>query len=352
MSIQPAIAAFPVESAETILPPPRQLESRMAPAEVLIVDDDPEVRARLKVLLEAAGYEVRTAADGIEALESLRAQFCPLLLTDSIMPTMNGHDLCRAIRALPLDGYVYTIMLSIRDSTEDIVAGLSDGADDYISKRANRAEILARLNAGRRIAGLERLLRQRLTETRQLTNIDVHTGAYNQRHVYDALRRELQRSVRYCHSLSVLLCDVRGPAADGESEQHDRVLRLSVARIAAMLRDASDWIARWKDGCLLIVLPETALELAYETARRIQANFASEPLDIETDPNPQPLHIGVASASVPSLKKGVTVDLLLEVAEQCLRNSAVRGKLHIGTRDVIAPATQLVRVQAPSSGQH
>jgi|GEM_PF-675055 len=346
MTTQHSLATTPPTWAETTSPPPRQHEERLAPAEVLIVDDDPAVRSRLEVLLSSAGYQVRTASNGLEAIEALREQFCPLLLTDSIMPTMNGQDLCRAVRAMPLEGYVYTIVLSIRDSTEDVVAGLSDGADDYISKRANRAEILARLNAGRRVAGLERLLRRRLWESRQVTNIDVYTGAYNQRHVRDALRRELQRSVRYGHSLSVLLCDPQGHLTEGEGAPPHRSLRQSVARIASLLRDGSDWIARWKDGRLLVVLPETAIEDAYETARRIEAGFANEPTEPVSKALPQVVFIGVASAGFSSLKQGVTVDQLLQTAERCLHDTVARGKLHVGTRDVIAPSAKVLRLQA------
>jgi diguanylate cyclase (GGDEF)-like protein len=319
----------------------------VAPAEVLVVDDDEQVRERLRWLLESAGYQVRTASDGLEALGELRAQYCPLLLTDSVMPTMSGQDLCRAVRAIPMEGYVYTIMLSIRDSTEDIVAGLSDGADDYISKRAGRAEILARLYAGRRIAGLERLLRQRLSESRQLSNIDAHTGAYNMRHVRDALRRELERSTRYGHSLSVLLCWVQDPDAGELAAPRDHLLRDLVVRISALLRDGSDWIARWRDDQLLIVLPETAAEPALATARLISASLESRPLEVPAGESPCTVAIGMASADVQSLAQGVSVERLLEAAEDCLLESSTGNESGIVARDVVAPTAKILRLRQP-----
>jgi len=136
------------------------VDINLAPAEILIVDDDDTVLERLKFIASSAGYQVRTARNGMDALESLKRRPCPLVLTDLMMPQMNGLDLCQAIRASPFDGYIYTIILSVRDGSKDVVAGLEAGADDYVSKRATKSEMLARLLAGRRVVGLEQALRR------------------------------------------------------------------------------------------------------------------------------------------------------------------------------------------------
>jgi two-component system, sensor histidine kinase and response regulator len=126
---------------------------------VLLADDDAVTRKRLTRLLIKAGYEVDAVADGIAALEKMTHRFYPILVTDWEMPGMDGIELCKAVRSLPLDGYVYTLLLTGRDAKDHVIAGLEAGADDYLVKPVHEPELIARLNAGRRILALEHSLR-------------------------------------------------------------------------------------------------------------------------------------------------------------------------------------------------
>ena len=105
---------------------------------VLIVDDDEDVREHLALVLRASGYAVRTAADGAEALRTMEQGAASIVLSDYIMPNVDGIELCRALRSRQMSGYTYVIMLSVRDGAEDVIQGLNAGADDYVSKRAPR----------------------------------------------------------------------------------------------------------------------------------------------------------------------------------------------------------------------
>src|SRR5258706_9815244 len=96
-------------------------ERQLAPAELLIVDDDEATLERLQLFAEDAGYSVYTARNGREALQLLQQQFCALVLADIIMPEMSGTSLCAAIRSTPFPGYVYTIALSACDDPDDVV---------------------------------------------------------------------------------------------------------------------------------------------------------------------------------------------------------------------------------------
>ncbi len=107
-----------------------------APCRVLIVDDDDLVRARLAALLRVSGFEVEIAASGEEALSIMNKRHCQVLLTDWQMPHMDGLDLCRIARINQKESYVYILMLTVRDSQEDLLAGLAAGADDYVVKGA------------------------------------------------------------------------------------------------------------------------------------------------------------------------------------------------------------------------
>ena len=122
---------------------------------VLIVDDDDLALEALHHLLTCAGYEVVAKADGIEALEKLQAGECRLVVTDWIMPEMDGLELCRQIRKQDFPGYVYVILLTSRDRKEDTLEGLSAGADDFVTKPFEPAELLARIRIGERILTLE-----------------------------------------------------------------------------------------------------------------------------------------------------------------------------------------------------
>ncbi|MEU0545415.1 response regulator transcription factor [Nocardia sp. NPDC005978] len=117
----------------------------MAPATVLVVEDDPNVRSTLDQLLRFEGYRVLLAGDGQEALETLAADRPDLAVVDVVMPRLDGLSLCRALRRrgdrLPI------LVLTARHQVGDRVAGLDAGADDYLAKPFDTEELLARLRA-------------------------------------------------------------------------------------------------------------------------------------------------------------------------------------------------------------
>jgi putative two-component system response regulator len=123
--------------------------------QVLIVDDDPISLELLANVLEKAGYQTSSAADGEEALAKLHAAPVRLVISDWDMPNMNGLDLCRAVRAEDFGGYTYFILLTGRNSSAEIVEGLSAGADDFVAKPFNAAELVVRVRSGERVLALE-----------------------------------------------------------------------------------------------------------------------------------------------------------------------------------------------------
>lgn len=126
-----------------------------ASLKVLVVDDEQISLEIASAAVSTAGYEVVTAANGEDAWRVIRDQNVRLVLSDWQMPGMDGLQLCQKVRSEALPGYVYFILLTGRNSTQDIVAGLSAGADDFLSKPLNLAEIEVRLRAGERVLSLE-----------------------------------------------------------------------------------------------------------------------------------------------------------------------------------------------------
>jgi two-component system, NtrC family, sensor kinase len=125
---------------------------------VLIAEDDPVSRRLLQAHLERWGHEVTAAADGGEAWRRFQAGDYPLVITDWMMPEMDGPELIRRIRACPRPGYVYVILLTALARKEDVVEGMESGANDFVTKPFDREELRVRLRAGERIIELEHSL--------------------------------------------------------------------------------------------------------------------------------------------------------------------------------------------------
>jgi DNA-binding response OmpR family regulator len=132
---------------------------------ILIADDDPVTRLALETLLTRRGWELVTAIDGSEAYDILcRADAPKLAIVDWMMPGLDGPELCRRIRQDPPLAHTYVILLTGRDSREDLVAGLEAGADDYIVKPFHADELRARIHVGIRVLALQERLAERVDE--------------------------------------------------------------------------------------------------------------------------------------------------------------------------------------------
>ena len=121
------------------------LRWRLATVTVLVVDDEQAVRESLRRSLRFNGYEVLTANDGLEAVETVRAENPELLILDIMMPNMDGLEVCRTLRSEGWDRPI--LVLTARDGVSDRVSGLDAGADDYLPKPFALEELLARVRS-------------------------------------------------------------------------------------------------------------------------------------------------------------------------------------------------------------
>jgi two-component system NtrC family sensor kinase len=127
---------------------------------ILIADDDAVSRRLLQSYLQKWGYEVTAAQDGAEAWRLFEAGLFPAVITDWMMPELDGPGLVRRIRSSQRPGYVYAILLTAKSQKEDLVEGMDAGADDFLTKPFDRDELRVRLRAGERIIRLEQNLRE------------------------------------------------------------------------------------------------------------------------------------------------------------------------------------------------
>jgi DNA-binding response OmpR family regulator len=125
---------------------------------VVVAEDDAVARTLIQKTLQRWKYEVFPVTDGEEAWNIIRQHEAPMLITDLIMPKMDGLELCRRIRSSPLPGYTYIIVVTALNEKQDVIKGFEAGADDYLVKPFDTAELRARMRAGERIINLEKAM--------------------------------------------------------------------------------------------------------------------------------------------------------------------------------------------------
>jgi diguanylate cyclase (GGDEF)-like protein len=295
----------------------------------LLAEDDPVTRMLMTRFLKKAGYEVDAVANGSEALDRMTRRYYPMLVTDWEMPEMDGVALCKAVRNMQMDGYVYALLLTARDSKEHIIAGLEAGADDYLIKPVHEPELIARLNAGRRILNLEHSLRVANQRNRILSITDALTGAYNRRYLMEQLPRELERCRRYAFPLSVLMCDIDRFKQINDNRGHaagDDVLQQFAARAQKSIRTNSDWVSRYGGEEFLIVLPETEHEGAMAVAEKIRTLISSSPFATRSGDLVATASFGVASTGPSGPDISLKVDALIRCADECMYRSKQEGR--------------------------
>jgi two-component system, cell cycle response regulator len=296
---------------------------------VLVIESDDSVRERLAALLKKAGYGVFAAGSCEQAQEILGTEHCNIVLTGAQMPGIGGLALCREVRLKDVDQYTYLVLLTERGDKGDILTGFGAGADDCLSRSISDEELLARLEVGRRITRLEHSLRSSNEENRRLAETDSLTGAHNRRFLMKNLPRELERSRRYLHPLSVLSCDLDDFKRINDHFGHevgDQVLQAFVERVSGCLRMSMDWIARSGGDEFLIVLPETTLSGARRVAEKVCQAVATP--NIPTTSGSLSVTVSVGATSLESLQEltETSVIELLRGVDKCLNASKSLGR--------------------------
>lgn len=223
---------------------------------ILIAEDDLISRRLLEKTLKEWGFEAILAENGQEAWEIFQKEEVKFVLADWIMPVMDGVALCRQIRNLESSGYVYFILLTGKDTKEDIVEGLECGADDYLTKPFDREELRVRLRAGERILNLEKELLGKNNELinlnkrlEEISLIDPLTEVGNRRHFHQSIEKVHYDVVRYknnSYQYGLIICDIDNFKLYNDTYGHlegDKILKTIAQAIVISLR-LSDEIFR------------------------------------------------------------------------------------------------------------
>lgn len=296
---------------------------------ILVVEDNNISRKHLEKKLKKAGYTVTSVDNGRRAFELFKEKFFPIVITDWLMPEMNGLELCEAIRQNPNEGYVFIVLLTARDSKQDIITGLEAGADDYITKPINYAELIARLDSGMRILTLEKNLKEANEKIQVLSVIDPLTGCFNRGFMMKKLMQEINRVKRYGHPLSLVFCDIDHFKNINDTYGHqagDYVLKEFCQCIHHSIRVELDWASRYGGEEFLIILPETDLEGAYCVAERIRKLVAQKEIKWKEEVIHLTASFGVTAVDGPLFEKEITLDALIQQADKNLYQAKHEGR--------------------------
>ena len=239
---------------------------------ILIVDDDEDYLRLLRMILERQGHLVYEAANGLQAWNRLQTEAISFVITDWMLPELDGVELIRRIRKANFPYYTYLILLTAKKSLNDIVDGLEAGADDYLTKPFDISEFRARIGIGERILNLEARLRESLQQLASLASHDSLTGLLSRRALYEIIEIEQARTRNAGIPLSVVMIDLDHFKLINDQYGHlvgDEAL-CQVAKTIMERKRSSDHAGRWGGEEFLLVLPGANVQEAGYVAERMR----------------------------------------------------------------------------------
>ena len=296
---------------------------------ILVAEDDPVARKILEKTLIKEGHEVVSVENGRKAFDLFKQRFFPIILTDWMMPEMDGIELCRAVRNHQASGYVFVIILTSKDSKDDIVTGLNSGADDYVNKPFNPPELKARIKTCMRILGLERSLKEANENIKILSITDPLTKSYNRGYITECLPKEINRAIRYERPLSLVLCDIDYFKKVNDTYGHqagDQVLIEVVRSIKDSVRQDLDWIARYGGEEFLIVLPETGPQGARIMAERLRKNISKHKFIFQEKAIHITCSFGISGFDSATSDENISSESLINTADKHLYQCKSEGR--------------------------
>jgi len=307
---------------------PRDSES----ARILIVDDHEDNIELLRARLEAWGFRTESAADGEQALDQIEDSPPDLILLDVMMPKIDGIEVARRVKGNRNLPFIPIIMQTALDATENKVEGLEAGADDYITKPIDFAELKARLNSMLRIKRLQDALEERerqLLEAnerlRHMSQTDALTGLDNRRYLEERIDEMFEHARRLNEPFSCVMCDLDRfksvndtyghQAGDAVLKQFARILRNEVREI--------DRVGRYGGEEFMLLLPGTVLDAAVTFAERVRKEVEGRTFNFDGTKICRTASFGVSAWPHPRIDN---CDVLVRAADDALYVAKETGR--------------------------
>jgi len=292
---------------------------------ILIAEDDLVSSRILQKNIENWGYKAVLARSGQAAWEALQDEELRLSILDWMMPGMDGVEVCRKIRHRKKYKYTYIILLSAKDRKQDIIAGLSSGADDYMTKPVNFLELRARLQTGKRIIDLEDKLLLIQTQLKDIASRDSLTKIWNRSEISKFLSEELERGLREKKPTGVVLLDLDHFKKINDFYGHaigDQALLQVVSRLKRKIRK-SDKIGRYGGDEIIIILPNCGLDEIKKVGERLRLAVGKIGIKTDLDTVPVTVSAGCATSELPGT---ASADKLIKAADSALLKAKGQGR--------------------------
>jgi len=300
---------------------------------ILVADDDPTSRLIVEATLTSLGHGCHTVTDGVQAWDAFRFRQPEVVISDWMMPGLTGLQLCRNIRAQAPGRYTYFIMVTGQGALDEILEGMSAGADDYLIKPLDPDDLQARLIGAARVTALHRQLSRQRTELERLNHDltaialrDPLTGLGNRRALQEDLDLLEARVTRYGHNYCMALLDVDHFKSYNDRYGHqagDGVLQTVAAQLREKAR-GGDALYRYGGEEFLCIFPEQSLASGTQAVERMRVGV--ERLAIEHADNPRgvlTVSAGLAMMDPASIR---SVSEVLKAADEALYRAKQLGR--------------------------
>lgn len=273
---------------------------------ILLVDDDRAIQLLYKTMLEKAGHSVTTADNGRKALELVKAAPPQLIISDWIMPEMDGIEFCKELRKNPEWNKIYVFIVTAQESTDKLIEAFEAGVDDFLVKPINPKVLAARLRAAQRIVQMQEAQEEDRLQLRQFADelalsnkrlqelalTDALTGLPNRRYGIERLEQEWAIAARGIRPVCCMMVDIDHFKSINDTYGHhfgDDALRM----VAESLRHAArkqDIVCRLGGEEFLVICTDTDEQAGFQYAERLRLHVASQPLQVQD----KTLHITVS----------------------------------------------------------
>lgn len=263
---------------------------------ILLVEDDRTMRLLYTALLERSGHTVKTAGNGLEALERVKESIPQLIISDWMMPEMDGIEFCRSLRMNPAWHKIYVFIVTAQESTDRLIEAFEAGANDYLTKPINPKVLVARMRSAQRIIQMQEAQEEDRLQLRQFADelalsnqrlqtlalTDVLTGLHNRRYGMERLEQELALANRAGRPLCCMILDIDYFKQVNDTLGHqsgDEALKFVASSLQGATRK-QDVVCRVGGEEFMVICPDSDAKSGFTYAERLRQQVASEPMKI------------------------------------------------------------------------